>query len=93
MAKISKVFQTTPNDIGDYNSIDIEVDYSPVDNTFSVENVYCWNSRKSVITDITEIFYTVAEFSKIADQIDWREVYYNELAEKEAAEEIECEND
>lgn len=91
--QVTKTFETTRNDIGDYNSIDIEVDYSPVDNTFSVENVYCWNSKKGVITNITEIFYTVAEFSQIADQIDWREVYYNELAEKEAAEEIECEND
>jgi hypothetical protein len=94
MAKISKIYETTKKDVyGFTNQIQIDVDYDPEENAYSVEQVYSWNQRKSVITDITEIFMEVPEFSKILDEIDWREIYCMEMAEKEATQEIECEND
>jgi hypothetical protein len=85
--KLSKSFETTRNDIGDYNSLDIEVNYFPEDETYSLESVTAYNKRKGTVTDLTEIFYTVGAFEKIVDQIDWREVYAEEMAEREVYDE------
>jgi hypothetical protein len=86
--KLSKSFETTRNDIGDYNSIEISVDYDTNEETYSIESVTAYNKRKGTVTDLTEIFYTVGAFEKIVDGIDWREVYAEEMAERENYEEV-----
>jgi hypothetical protein len=83
MCKLTKSWETKKDSYGFQNSIDIEVNYNPEDQTYSLEKVQSWNARKTIFTDLTDVFETVPEFNKIIDQINWSEVYAEEMAAKE----------
>lgn len=79
---LTKTFSTEDHDFGYNNSIDIRVDYDPQYRDVELERVFAFNSKDSCITDITELFEKMP-FCKIVSEIDWNEVYAEEMAEKE----------
>jgi hypothetical protein len=83
MTKIAKSWQNSKDAFGFRNTIEIEVCYYPKDGTYSLERAFAYQERKTVITDLTDVFATVPEFNSIVDQIDWREVYAEEMSAKE----------
>jgi len=87
MANLTKTFETEKDSYGFTNDLTINVNYNEEENSIDGLEVYAYNSRKCVITDLTELFETVPEFVTLVDNIAWREIYANDKAEKEVYDE------
>jgi hypothetical protein len=78
---LTKTFESSDHDLGKSTSLSITVDYS-TDGTYSFEKASSYSAKDRVVTDLTEQFENVP-FNNIVDQINWNEVYAEEMAEKE----------
>lgn len=78
MAKISKSFETKDN-----NFLEVRADYNEYFDTILSISVVSFNNAKRIYTDLTEIFETVPELVNLVDNINWREIYREDLTEKE----------
>lgn len=79
---LTKTFESYDHDLGNSTSLSITVDYDPKDGTYSLEKASSFSEKDRVVTDLTEQFENVP-FNNIVDQIDWNEVYAEEMAERE----------
>lgn len=79
---LTKTFESSDHDCGRSTSLSITVDYS-TDGTYSLEKASSYSEKDRVVTDLTEQFETVSFLNNIIDQIDWSEVYAEEMAAKE----------
>jgi hypothetical protein len=84
---LTKTFESSDHDLGKLTSLSITVDYS-TDGTYSFEKASSYSEKDRVVTDLTEQFETVSYLNNIVDQIDWNEVYAEEMAERENYEEV-----
>jgi hypothetical protein len=84
---LTKTFESLSHDLGRSTSISITVYYDPKDGNYSLERASSYSERDRVVTDLTEQFENVP-FNNIIDQIDWNEVYAEEMAERENYEEV-----
>jgi hypothetical protein len=79
---LTKTFESSAHDCGKSTSISITVDYDPTAGNYSLEKASSFSEKDRVVTDLTEQFENVP-FNNIVDQIDWNEVYAEEMAAKE----------
>jgi hypothetical protein len=79
---LTKTFESSDHDCGRSTSLSITVDYDPKNETYSFERASSYSEKDRVVTDLTEQFENVP-FNNIVDQIDWNEVYAEEMAAKE----------
>jgi hypothetical protein len=79
---LTKTFESSDHDCGKSASLSITVDYDPKDRAYSFERASSYSEKDRVVTDLTEQFDNVP-FNNIIDQIDWNEVYAEEMAAKE----------
>jgi hypothetical protein len=84
---LTKTFESLSHDLGKSTSISITVDYDPANEAYSLEKASSFSEKDRVVTDLTEQFENVP-FNNIVDQIDWNEVYAEEMAERENYEEV-----
>jgi hypothetical protein len=82
--KLTKVFEQKNG-----NTIEVNCRYEEWTEDVDVTEVICYNYKKRVFTDLTELFDTLPELQKLVNNINWRENY----AEYMAAKEEEVEND
>jgi hypothetical protein len=80
---LTKTFESSAHDCGRSTSLSITVDYDPKNETYSFEKASSYSEKDRIVTDLTEQFETVSYFNNIIDQINWSEVYAEEMAEKE----------
>lgn len=86
MCKLTKTI--TQNYLGTdrrESDLNIVVEFDPNDNSIdSIEEIYSYNWKKGVITDLTAIFTEQFpnELEAMVDSIDWLEVY-NEITHEE----------
>jgi hypothetical protein len=83
---LTKTFESSDHDLGNLTSLSITVDYS-TDGTYSFEKASSYSEKDRVVTDLTEQFENVP-FNNIIYQINWSEVYAEEMAERENYEEV-----
>jgi hypothetical protein len=84
---LTKTFESSDHDCGRSTSLSITVDYSK-DGTYSFERASSYSEKDRVVTDLTEQFENVPCLNNSIDQIDWNEVYAEEMAERENYEEV-----
>jgi hypothetical protein len=84
---LTKTFESSDHDCGRSTFLSITVDYDPDDQTYSFERASSYSEKDRVVTDLTEQFENVP-FNNIVDQIDWSEVYAEEMAERENYQEV-----
>jgi hypothetical protein len=84
---LTKTFESSDHDCGKGTSLSITVDYDPKDLAYSFEKASSYSEKDRVVTDLTEQFENVP-FNNIIYQIDWNEVYAEEMAERENYEEV-----
>lgn len=65
------------------NSVNIDVDYNPKDGSVSLDYATAYDARKTAMINITWLFEQSVVFGKIINEIDWEEIYAQELAAKE----------
>lgn len=86
MCKLTKTFGQENKD-GSVNTLNIEVDYDPKENTVTEILYVTAYSSKGQYIDLTGIFGTELNdyVEKIISKIDWREIYREEKEGKKAA--------
>jgi hypothetical protein len=85
---LTKTFESSDHDCGRSTSLSITVDYDPKNETYSFERASSYSEKDRVVTDLTEQFENVPCLNNSIDQIDWSEVYAEEMAERENYEEV-----
>jgi hypothetical protein len=85
---LTKTFESSDHDCGRSTSLSITVDYDPDDQTYSFEKASSYSEKDRVVTDLTEQFENFSLFNNAIYQIDWSEVYAEEMAARENYEEV-----
>jgi hypothetical protein len=80
---LTKTFESSEHDCGKGTSLSITVDYNPKNETYSFEKASSYSEKDRVVTDLTEQFESVPCLNNSIDQINWSEVYAEEMAERE----------
>lgn len=79
MTRLIKILETKPDSWGSTKSINVKVDFDPNENSIS-NLMVTFSDRLRNTSDITDLFETVPEFVNLVDNIDWNEIYSNEMA-------------
>jgi hypothetical protein len=79
--KLTKVFEQQNG-----NTIEVNCRYEEWTDDVEISYVMCYNYKKRVFTDLTELFDTLPELQKLVNNINWRENYAEYMVAKEEVE-------